>query len=225
MLRAYGVSFYKRQRKRGDLDSSLDFWADRISELGKAHNCGGRWRYGDRGWTAQYLHSFDAAVSRSLCSASRCKSMQARQRVLQNVSEAPGAPTGASLDNISNSAAFSSLSTATQAALRRLPDSHQYLAASVTGGATLYGKETSQGLESNNAAMTPARCKNPLLSINWHGGRYLRRFHEISQKGSRSRPLPTPSRENTPPRSQSHWGGTAGASIIHYHALSFQSRM
>ena len=52
----------------------------------------------------------------------------------------------ASLDNISNSLAFYNLSTAAQAALRKLPDAHQYPAVDVVRGATLYGKEASKGV-------------------------------------------------------------------------------
>ena len=102
------------------------------------------------------------------------------------------APTVASLDNISSSVVFSSLSTAAQAALRRLPDAYQYPAAAVTLGATLYGKEASQGVESNNAAMIPARCYDPLLSIIWQGSRDSRRFHEISQNAHAQDHYPPP---------------------------------
>ncbi|CDF34009.1 unnamed protein product [Chondrus crispus] len=108
-----------------------------------------------------------------------CKHGKQCSKMFQKPLKAPTVP---SIDRLSSSSAFNSLSDSTQAALMRLPDALQYLASAVASGANLYGKEASQGVESNNAAVMPARCYDPLLSIIWQGDRDSRRFLEISHK-------------------------------------------
>lgn len=92
------------------------------------------------------------------------------------------APTTAVIATIQNSAEYKGLGQKFRTALQKLPDEKQYPASAVAAGATLYGKESSQGSESDNSAIKPARCLDPVRQLLWHGERAKRLYVVNRQK-------------------------------------------
>lgn len=75
------------------------------------------------------------------------------------------APTTAKLYAIKDSAKYISLGDGAKAALESLDDKRQFLASAAAVGAQTYGKATSQGVESLNSAILPARQLDLVSSI------------------------------------------------------------